>query len=117
MIGYNLVLKCMQNIFNQQKKKLYSIEKCHKPFISVYNNFEQMLGVQNQQSNNNKEFYFITTCQFITLIQMPQRDLLQSMLNQFCSLNQTKIIEHGVNDYITELAKIVCMLKDRYKTN
>lgn len=35
------------------------------PFIGMYDNFKQTLGIQDQRSNYNKEFYLVTTYQFI----------------------------------------------------
>lgn len=81
VVSYKLVLQCMQKISNYHKNKLHAMGRHHKPFIGVYDNFEQLLRVQDQQSDHNKKFYSVTTCQFIVLMWMPTGCLLQSMLN------------------------------------
>lgn len=68
VVSYDLILKCMKKIFDYQKNKLHGIKRRYKLFINIYNNFKQTLGVQNQQSDNNKKFYFVITCQFIALM-------------------------------------------------
>ena len=56
VVGYDTVLQCMKEISNYHKDKLRSIGRHCKPFIDVYDNFEQSLGVQDQRSNHNKKF-------------------------------------------------------------
>lgn len=117
MVSYNLILKYMKKIFNYHKDKLCSIKRYHRLFIGVYDNFEQMLEVQNQQSNHNKVFYLVTTCQFLAPMWMPTGGLLQSMLNWFHPLDWAKIARYEANHHVMELAKIVCMLGNRYKSD
>lgn len=99
----------MQEISNYNKSKLCAIGRHHMPFIGVYNNFEQTLEVQDQQSDHNKEFYSVTTYQFIKLMWMPTQGLLQSMLNWSYPLDWCKIAYHEANKVATESTRMVRM--------
>lgn len=87
VIGYNQILKVMKSISDVQKSELQDIRKNHQAFVAVYDNFEQILGVQDQKSDHNKKFFSMTTCQFFTPMWMPEQGFQQSMFNQAHLLN------------------------------
>lgn len=111
VISYNQILKVMKSISDFHKSELRDIGKNHQAFIAVYDNFEQTLGVQDQRSDHNKEFFSVTTCQFLTPMWMPKQGLRQSMFNQAHLLDWTEILYHPGNRRDTEFAKGVCDLQ------